>query len=255
MAPKSGVVAACAFGTAGFMATQTLFVQPAVSGQGAVALRGGRPAAPLSTAQRPAGNVPLSGIVGPSLVGAAAVGAALVSVSSHSSRTKVARKAEAVPRVFNPALEQGIGPAPIGFFDPLGFSKGKDEAEFRRLRTCEQKHGRLAMMASVGAVMQHYVHVPGFESVKGTFAAVANPDSQTGLLEVLAAAGFLELVFREKADSQWTGDFGDPLNVNMLSDEMYAKEINNGRMAMLSVLGIAFAEAVSGKDAIEQFGL
>jgi hypothetical protein len=36
---------------------------------------------------------------------------------------------------------------------------------------------------------------------------------------------------------------------------MRNKELNNGRMAMFSILGIILAELVTGKDGIQQFGL
>eukprot|EP00438_Fugacium_kawagutii_P033323 Skav219652 [mRNA] locus=scaffold628:447612:448205:- [translate_table: standard] len=41
----------------------------------------------------------------------------------------------------------------------------------------------------------------------------------------------------------------------MYTEENRLKELNNGRMAMMSVLGIFAAEMVSGKDAMQQFGL
>ena len=43
--------------------------------------------------------------------------------------------------------------------------------------------------------------------------------------------------------------------MNMYNDEMRMNELNNGRMAMISVLGIFAAEMATGKDAIQQFGL
>merc|ERR1712061_532698 len=55
--------------------------------------------------------------------------------------------------------------------------------------------------------------------------------------------------------SKEPGNFGDPTGLNMYTEEMRSKELNNGRMAMISVLGIFAAEMMTGKDAIEQFGL
>merc|ERR1712146_253855 len=55
--------------------------------------------------------------------------------------------------------------APLGFFDPAGFSKVGDEEGFRNLRPAELKHGRVAMMAALGFVAQQYVKLPGFEKV------------------------------------------------------------------------------------------
>jgi len=50
-------------------------------------------------------------------------------------------------------------------------------------------------------------------------------------------------------------DKNDPFGLNMYTPEMRSKELSNGRMAMISMLGIFAAELATGKDAIEQFGL
>ena len=42
--------------------------------------------------------------------------------------------------------ELGVQP-PVGFWDPLGFTKTDDAASFRRRRYVELKHGRVAMFA------------------------------------------------------------------------------------------------------------
>merc|ERR1719428_2406870 len=74
-------------------------------------------------------------------------------------------------RDFNPAIQVGVT-APLDYFDPLGFCKKGDAETFRKLRTAEIKHGRVAMMASVGACAQHYVKFPGFEKVPSGVSAV-----------------------------------------------------------------------------------
>merc|ERR1711990_60639 len=54
---------------------------------------------------------------------------------------------------------------PVGFFDPLGLSKGIDEEKFIRWRTIEIKHGRICMMAFLGFIWQQGVgHLPGYIS-------------------------------------------------------------------------------------------
>ena len=40
--------------------------------------------------------------------------------------------------------------APLGFFDPLGLSSKLDAVEISKYREAEIKHGRVAMLASVG---------------------------------------------------------------------------------------------------------
>jgi len=256
----------CATGAAlGLMAAPSLFVQPSASRQGA--LRGveqqgvtQQPQA-VARATQQGGDIPLSGIVGPSLVGAVAIGAALTSLSSSSSSSrKTARTATAAetappPAAWDVTKEMGVGPPPIGFFDPLGFTKGKDEEGFRKLRCAEMKHGRVAMMASIGAVFQHFVKFPGFEDIKGTFGALNYPAGFLGFIFLSASCSILELAWRERPDSMWAGDYNDPLGLKMYDDDMRNKEINNGRMAMISVLAIFVAELASGKDAMEQFGL
>lgn len=43
--------------------------------------------------------------------------------------------------------------APLGFFDPMGFSKGPEE-RLNSYREAELKHGRTAMLAVVGFLTQ-----------------------------------------------------------------------------------------------------
>merc|ERR1712137_1434142 len=75
-----------------------------------------------------------------------------------------------------------------------------------------------------------------------------------GFTLLVVASAVLELAWIQD-ESKEPGNFGDPFGVNMYNEEMRNKEISNGRMAMISVLGIFAAELATGKDAIEQFGL
>ncbi len=43
---------------------------------------------------------------------------------------------------------------PFGYFDPLGLSKGKSIKELKKWRESELKHGRVAMLAAVGVLVQ-----------------------------------------------------------------------------------------------------
>jgi hypothetical protein len=64
--------------------------------------------------------------------------------------------------------------APVGFFDPAGFSKKGDEAGFQHHRADEIRHGRLAMMAALGGVAQHYISFLGFDDVPVDFSSMAS---------------------------------------------------------------------------------
>merc|ERR1719442_148689 len=131
-------------------------------------------------------------------------------MAAHGSRHKaVVRRAEAASPaasppavdgeevlVFDPSVQLGAM-APLGYFDPLGFCKKGDEAGFRTLRAAELKHGRVAMMASVGAVVQHFVQlpVPGFDDPKLAkgLGAVLSPPATYGFGVLFVLAGVLEL--------------------------------------------------------------
>lgn len=167
-------------------------------------------------------------------------------------------KAPPPPPPFDPAKQVGAT-EPLGFFDPLGFSKVGDEQGFRNLRTAERKHGRVAMMAAAGAVLQHYV--PG-DGPKG-LGAVFTTGGLVGMVAIVALSAGLELfVWKDDAKGE-PGDFGNPFNLEKqigtaegvdIGDGPRNRELNNGRFAMICISGIMAAELATGRDAIQQFG-
>merc|ERR1719253_946977 len=48
--------------------------------------------------------------------------------------------------------------APMGEFDPLGFTKDLPVQEIKRYREAEVMHGRVAMMASLGYLVAEHFH-------------------------------------------------------------------------------------------------
>merc|ERR1719313_2814891 len=187
-----------------------------------------------------------------------------VTTAAHLTRSAVVRNASASgaaaakdapppPPPFDPSKQVGAM-APMGFFDPLGFSKVGDQEGFRNLRTAELKHGRVAMMAAVGAVAQHYVKFPGFEKVPAGLAAVTTPPGSYGLIALLLLSGVMELAVWTQDPKKEVGDFGDPVGLGMYDLDMRNRELNNGRMAMFAALGIISADLLTGKDGIQQLG-
>jgi hypothetical protein len=154
-------------------------------------------------------------------------------------------------KAFDPAVQEGVT-EPLGFFDPLGFTKGKDEAGFRNLRVAEIKHGRVAMMASLGMVMPHFWKAPGFQDVPSGIGAVFTSEGGAGFAALVFGAGLHELVLWKDDASKDAGDFGDPFKFGEQINVDRNYEINNGRMAMFAVLGQIVAELVTGKDAVDQ---
>merc|ERR1719188_2891757 len=167
--------------------------------------------------------------------------------------TAAIEESEYVPPPFEPAEQVGAM-APLGYFDPLGFTKTGDEEGFRKMREAELKHGRVAMMASVGLVGQHYLKFPFFEKTPAGLGALYDGPGVLGFFGIFVLSGIMELAWRPSADRE-PGNFGDPFGVKMYNEEMRNKEISNGRFAMICVLGIFAAEMASGKDAMQQFGL
>merc|ERR1712107_950117 len=123
-----------------------------------------------------------------------------------------------------------------GFFDPAGFTKVGDKEGFNNLRAAEIKHGRVAMMAALGAVVQHYVKFPGFEKVPSGLGAVTASPGTVGFAALFALAGFLELVAWTEDPSKEPGNFGDPAGLNQYTQDMREKELNNGRLPCLQPL-------------------
>lgn len=188
--------------------------------------------------------------------GATTTAAAVAAVAGTGSLTKGSGVASVrqVAVDFDPAAQIGVT-APLGFFDPAGFCKRGDENGFRNLRSAEIKHGRVAMMAAVGAVVQHYVKLPGFGSVPSGLAASITVPGNIAFIVLFALSGILELgLWTEKSERE-PGNFGDPLGLNQYTDDMRNRELNNGRFAMIAGLGILAGEIFTGKDAVEQLGL
>merc|ERR1719247_818490 len=61
------------------------------------------------------------------------------------------------------AFETELGvQAPVGFWDPLGFTKDGEIDNFKRRREVEIKHGRVCMIACLGYIIPEYVKWPGY---------------------------------------------------------------------------------------------
>jgi hypothetical protein len=164
--------------------------------------------------------------------------------------------------------ELGVQP-PLGFFDPLGLLDDADQERFDRHRYVEIKHGRVCMLAVLGQIVTRAgVHLPGsidlsgssFDSFPNGWAAINGPDaiSLSGLLQIIFFVGTLELgVMKDEANGAAPGDFpGDFRNESLdfgwdtfdEETQLFKRgvELNNGRAAMLGILGLMVHEQLGG---------
>merc|ERR1719352_556991 len=165
--------------------------------------------------------------------------------------------------------------APTGYFDPIACSAGTSAGKLLFYREVELKHGRVAMLASLGIVVGENFH-PLFGGNIDSPAIYAFQETplQTFWGVVVAALAIPEIysvfTFQEPQGAgkgggfavkgeQWTikedhmpGDLGfDPLGLKPKDEdelvEMQTKELNNGRLAMIAIAGMVAQELVSGQ--------
>jgi len=154
-------------------------------------------------------------------------------------------------------------------WDPVGFCKDGKQETFDKYREAEIKHGRVAMLAVVGLVVQHYVHIPNFVTPEGLIpmgdmpsglgALNQEPGGQAFGLLVLAA-GLVETGILRAPEGAKPWEFGDPAGwrkeisyLDMDDDTLKTYEIEHGRLAMLGFMGAITAEYVTGYDAVQQW--
>ena len=155
----------------------------------------------------------------------------------------------------------------LGEFDPLGLLDGKSKLEVYKYREAELTHGRVAMLASLGFLVQEKFH-PLFS---GDTDIAINQVPQlpiwlwAGMLAGIAGAeqtriakGWQKLDQRSYTASEslregyMPGDLGfDPFKIKPQDPEklldMQEKELSHGRLAMIAAMGFLAQETVTGQ--------
>merc|ERR1719384_1469160 len=188
-----------------------------------------------------------------------AVLASLLATAAAFAPAKVAKTTTSLN-----ALEEPLGAQPpLGVWDPLGMVADGDEEKFDRLRYVEIKHGRICQLAFLGQITTRAgIHLPGdidysgdsFSSFPNGIAAVIGPDAipGAGLAQIIAFVGALELgVMKDITGGEFVGDFrNDALDFGWDTFDEETKlskraiELNNGRAAMLGILGLMVHEEI-----------
>jgi len=160
--------------------------------------------------------------------------------------------------------DAGVLP-PVGYLDPLGFGKKASADRLRWFRESELKHGRIAMLASVGFLIGENPELkdavfPGRGSELSSHI-LTDHNLDSFWWSFFLGAGILETAFYDKFDSvlDWklkkdyaVGDLGfDPLNLKpddpAIFQDKRNKELQNGRLAMLALAGFNAQEMTDGK--------
>lgn len=138
---------------------------------------------------------------------------------------------------------------PLGFFDPIGFSKTSDIQGIKMLREVELHHGRVAMVASVILpVLDIITQQPSINTLRFS-------DSKTQLFFVWFMAMYeanriltiYDSPFVPKTRFKLKDDAipGQYYNSDELPVDLMNKELNNGRLAMFGALGFIAQELVT----------
>jgi light-harvesting complex I chlorophyll a/b binding protein 1 len=161
-----------------------------------------------------------------------------------------------------------FGGTPEGkIFDPLGL--GADEASLYRRRCVEIKHGRVCMVAFLGMTIgpndliapSHALLSPSlgihFDDIPGGIAAI-DAVPAAGWFQIIALVGAHELTIAKQDYTKVPGEIPTFLGFKPDDPEVFKskqlKELKNGRLAMIAVLGELMAQKVSGMGTYEQLG-
>ncbi|CAL1140646.1 unnamed protein product [Cladocopium goreaui] len=158
------------------------------------------------------------------------------------------------------AFENELGvQAPVGFWDPVGFTSDGDVAVFKRRRSVELKHGRISMMATMGYITPEVTgKLPGFLSPSAglKFADIPNGLAAiskvpvAGWAQIAAYFGFVEFSGGfDDYKSGTPGDYGFKVLTSSDPEEETKKlsaELANGRLAMMAIIGMFFQDGLTG---------
>jgi len=158
------------------------------------------------------------------------------------------------------AFENELGvQAPVGFWDPAGLSADGNATTFARRRQTELKHGRVAMLATIGYITPEVLGKwPGylsptlslkFADIPNGLAAISQVPA-TGWAQIAAWGAYCETSQDQSPGTAGAaGDFGWKVITSddaEVKTKKLAAEIANGRLAMMAIIGMFFQDGLTG---------
>merc|ERR1712054_723623 len=152
------------------------------------------------------------------------------------------------------AFENELGvQAPVGFWDPAGFTADGNVENFNRRRQTELKHGRISMLATMGYITPEITgKLPGYLSPSAGLKFADIPNG-LGAISKVPAAGWGQIAawgaYCELSQDQSAGtaaargDFGWKL---LEGETKLAAELANGRLAMMAIIVMFFQDGLTG---------
>eukprot|EP00913_Durusdinium_trenchii_P014570 g13669.t1 len=215
-AQEPGFEAQLALGSLGLAALGSTFVAPGNRGaKTSLRSAGSAPAPVTSAASQAAGAA--------SVAGAAVCSAAVL--MSQGRKVGACKASITALQAFEQEL--GVQP-PVGYWDPAGLARDGDAEAFKRRRSVELKHGRIAMLATMGYITPE---------IAGKFPGYLSPSAGLKFADELGVTPPL--------------GFWDPLGFSKFENPEVAKqqfkrrrivEIQHGRVAMLACIGYIVPE-------------
>ncbi|EEH53478.1 uncharacterized protein MICPUCDRAFT_11257, partial [Micromonas pusilla CCMP1545] len=168
----------------------------------------------------------------------------------------------------NAGVVRGVGPFPDGV-DAFGFFNDIKETEAQRYADVEITHGRVAMLAALGFLVGEYVEGSSFLFDAQVTGPAINHFQQVpplfwgliGAIIFVSESSRVQKAWQSPFDAaelflmnpdHVPGDYGfDPLGLSAGKDDawladMKLKELNNGRLAMVSILAMVIQELRTG---------
>jgi len=199
---------------------------------------------------------------------------AAFSVVNNYASTKLSMSAEgmskSLPFLKKPKNLDGL----VGNseFDPFGFA---EQFDVKFMREAELKHGRIAMLATVGWLVQSAgIHLPSPDGlydkanpIDAFFHVGPSPIAQIfffiGALESINHNGQLGMsnMFEGVNKDREPGAFTLPIygasqlkgKTQAYIDDIKLKELKNGRLAMLAIGGLVHQQIVTGSETLGSF--